>query len=127
MPSHKSTEDAVRQLKENCQEHIDIRYIEKMSDTKATILVVDRKASLVMEIRNDSKQTFEEAIGLSITRKVHSIFSGYQLTGGMVNCLMLLEVGPFLLSNYQLRHWDRAKAEGFTPPFQFLVCGYFDE
>jgi two-component system, OmpR family, sensor histidine kinase VicK len=65
MPSHKSTEDAVRQLKENYQEHIDIRYIEKMSDTKATILVVDRKVSLVMEIRDDSKLTFDEAIGLS--------------------------------------------------------------
>jgi two-component system, OmpR family, sensor histidine kinase VicK len=38
MPSHKSTEDVVRQLKENYHEHIDIRYIEKMSDTKATIL-----------------------------------------------------------------------------------------
>jgi two-component system, OmpR family, sensor histidine kinase VicK len=65
MPSHKSTEDVVRQLKENYREHIDIRYIEKMSDTKATILVVDRKVSLVMEIRDDSKQTFDEAIGLS--------------------------------------------------------------
>jgi two-component system, OmpR family, sensor histidine kinase VicK len=65
MPSHKSTEEAVRQLKENYHEHIDIRYIEKMSDTKATILVVDRKASLVMEIRDDSKTTFDEAIGLS--------------------------------------------------------------
>src|SRR5215831_7955702 len=65
MPSDKSTEDVVRQLKENYQEHIDIRYIEKMSDTKATILVVDRKVSLVMEIRDDSKLTFDEAIGLS--------------------------------------------------------------
>ena len=65
MRSHKSTEDVVRQLKENYQEHIDIRYIEKMSDTKATILVVDRKVSLVMEMRDDSKLTFDEAIGLS--------------------------------------------------------------
>ena len=31
----------------------------------ATILVVDRKASLVMELRDDSKTTFHEAIGLS--------------------------------------------------------------
>ena len=31
----------------------------------ATILVVDRKASLVMEIRDDSKTIFDEAIGLS--------------------------------------------------------------
>ena len=36
-----------------------------MSETKATILVVDRKESLVMELRDDSKDTFEEAIGLS--------------------------------------------------------------
>jgi two-component system sensor histidine kinase VicK len=44
---------------------IDIRYIEQTSGTMATILVVDRKASLVMEIRDDSKTTFDEAIGLS--------------------------------------------------------------
>ena len=36
-----------------------------MSETMATILVVDRKASLVMELRDDSKSTFVEAIGLS--------------------------------------------------------------
>ena len=44
---------------------IDIRYIEQTSGTMATILVVDRKASLVMELRDDSKITFDEAIGLS--------------------------------------------------------------
>ena len=37
----------------------------KRLDTKATILVVDRKVSLVMELRDDSKRTFDEAIGLS--------------------------------------------------------------
>ena len=36
-----------------------------MSETKATILVVDRKESLVIELRDDSKDTFDEAIGLS--------------------------------------------------------------
>src|SRR6187397_1206870 len=36
-----------------------------MTETKATILVVDRRASLVMELRDDSKITFVEAIGLS--------------------------------------------------------------
>ncbi len=65
MPSHESTEDIVRHLKEKYPECIDIRYIEKMSDTKATILVVDRKVSLVMELIDDSKRTFDEAIGLS--------------------------------------------------------------
>jgi signal transduction histidine kinase len=36
-----------------------------MSETKATILVVDRKDSMVMELKDDSKSTFYEAIGLS--------------------------------------------------------------
>jgi nitrogen-specific signal transduction histidine kinase len=49
----------------NYNADIDVRYIEEASGTLATILVVDRKASLVMELRDDSKPTFDEAIGLS--------------------------------------------------------------
>src|SRR5215469_4543984 len=45
--------------------NIEVRYTEQTSETMATILVVDRKVSLVMEIRDDSKTTFDEAIGLS--------------------------------------------------------------
>ncbi|MGB6532822.1 MAG: HAMP domain-containing sensor histidine kinase, partial [Candidatus Nitrosopolaris sp.] len=41
------------------------RHIEQTSGTQATFLVVDRKFSLVMEIKDDSKTTFDEAIGLS--------------------------------------------------------------
>ena len=63
MPFHESTEQTVLTLKR--EENIHIRYIEQMSETMATILVVDRKASLVMELRDDSKSTFVEAIGLS--------------------------------------------------------------
>ena len=37
-----------------------------MSNTKATILVIDRKESLVMELKDDSKDTFIQSIGLSI-------------------------------------------------------------
>jgi signal transduction histidine kinase len=44
---------------------IDIRYTNQISGTKATILIVDNKESLVMELRDDSKTTFDEAIGLS--------------------------------------------------------------
>jgi two-component system, OmpR family, sensor histidine kinase VicK len=44
---------------------IDIRYIKQMAGTKATILIIDRKESSVMELRDDSKITFDEAIGLS--------------------------------------------------------------
>jgi len=44
---------------------VDVRYTEQTSGTMATILVVDRKVSLVMELRDDSTTTFVEAIGLS--------------------------------------------------------------
>ena len=67
MPGNSLIEERVQQLKQYCSDHIiiDVRYIEQMSETKATILVVDRKVSLVMELRDDSKTTFSEAIGLS--------------------------------------------------------------
>ena len=71
MPMNELTEPLVRSLTEEDSHHyreydIDVRYyIEQSSGTKATILLVDRKASLVMELRDDSKGTFEEAIGLS--------------------------------------------------------------
>ena len=67
IPANSLIEQKIQQLKQYCypSNMIDVRYIVQMSDTKATILVVDRKASLVMELRDDSKATFIEAIGLS--------------------------------------------------------------
>jgi two-component system sensor histidine kinase VicK len=65
MPADKSTEQIVQDLRQNYPEYTGIRHIEATSSTKATILLVDRKVSLVMELRDDSKQTFDEAIGLS--------------------------------------------------------------
>jgi two-component system sensor histidine kinase VicK len=66
VPVNSSIEQKIQKLKENCHNTvIDVRYIEQMTETKATILVVDRKASLVMELRDDLKSTFAEAIGLS--------------------------------------------------------------
>ena len=67
IPANSVIEQKIQQLKQYCypSNTIDVRYIVQMSDTKATILVVDRKASLVMELKDDSKATFIEAIGLS--------------------------------------------------------------
>ncbi len=66
VPANNELEQKVEQLKEYTSPGtIDVRYIEQMSETKATILVVDRKHSLVMELKDDSKSTFVEAIGLS--------------------------------------------------------------
>jgi hypothetical protein len=67
LPANELIEGKVLELKQYCYPNntIDVRYIVQMSDTKATILVVDRNASLVMELRDDSKSTFIEATGLS--------------------------------------------------------------
>ncbi|MGB6675027.1 MAG: histidine kinase dimerization/phospho-acceptor domain-containing protein, partial [Candidatus Nitrosopolaris sp.] len=71
MPKHESTEPLVLSLTEEDPHHyrrydIDVRYyIEQTSGTKATILVADRKHSLIMELRDDSKTTFDEAVGFS--------------------------------------------------------------
>jgi len=65
VPTSTLIEQKIQQLQQNYSDNIDFRYIEQMPDTKATILVVDRKVSLVMELRDDSKTTFFEAIGLS--------------------------------------------------------------
>ena len=68
VPSNALIEQKIQQLKQNCCSSsaiIDARYIEQTSETKATILVIDRKSSLVMELKDDTKSTFIEAIGLS--------------------------------------------------------------
>jgi signal transduction histidine kinase/ActR/RegA family two-component response regulator len=69
MPVSKLTEHIVQSLTQQQQHNIVIRYIEPTPDTEATILVVDRNVSLVIELKDDTKDTFIEAVGLS----THSI------------------------------------------------------
>jgi two-component system, OmpR family, sensor histidine kinase VicK len=78
MPMHKSTEQLMQVLTEEQKEYavvnshivhdnIEVRNIEQIIlDSHATILVVDKKHSLVIEIRDDSKTNVEEATGLSV-------------------------------------------------------------
>ena len=44
---------------------ISTRFIDQHESGKATILIVDNKISLMMELKDDNKKTFHEAIGLS--------------------------------------------------------------
>ena len=44
---------------------ISTRFIDQHESGKATILIVDNKISLTMELKDDNKKTFHEAIGLS--------------------------------------------------------------
>jgi hypothetical protein len=68
MPFKQQIEPMITNFKQSFSDNIqiEIRYIESvMLTTQATILVTDRKKSMVMEIKDDSKMNFEEAIGLS--------------------------------------------------------------
>lgn len=62
---HKENNSSIISIDDLLYENIEIRNIEGTSETKSTILIVDKKLSLVMELRDDLKNTFEEAIGLS--------------------------------------------------------------
>jgi signal transduction histidine kinase len=69
MPRHELTKELAYSLTGRTSKYnnIDLRYIKQTRlNTYVTILIVDEKVSLVMEIRDDSKGTFDEAIGLSI-------------------------------------------------------------
>jgi len=45
--------------------HTQIRNIETDSTTKSTIIIIDRKESLVIELKDDSKDTFIDSIGFA--------------------------------------------------------------
>ncbi len=45
--------------------HTQVRYIETDSTTTSTIIIIDRKESLVIELKDDSKDTFSESIGFA--------------------------------------------------------------
>jgi two-component system sensor histidine kinase VicK len=66
-PHHFAIEESnpLHQQQDNPIDSLNVRYLQQLSDTKATILIADRKASLVIEVRDDSKSTFYEAIGLA--------------------------------------------------------------
>jgi two-component system, OmpR family, sensor histidine kinase VicK len=63
-PSNTSVDLELADLLEGVDGRMDIRYFESMS-ARATILIVDKKLSLVMELKDDSKDTFFGAVGLS--------------------------------------------------------------
>src|SRR5829696_3927193 len=61
-------EEAQKFKEQHQQQHhhqIDIRSIESPLQTKVTILLVDRKFSLTVELKDDTKETSYEAIGLA--------------------------------------------------------------
>lgn len=78
IPSNEKTEKFVERLEKqslliynssnndnNDSKKVQIRSIQTLTETGSTILIVDKKISLVMELKDDSKEKFHEAIGIS--------------------------------------------------------------
>lgn len=88
-PRDKSIEDLVLSLGTQGGEHkqkeisngsgsdIGIRYIESAFQVKVSILIVDRKTSLVVELKDDTKDVSPEAIGLSTYSNSKATISAY--------------------------------------------------
>ncbi|MFY9868357.1 MAG: hypothetical protein WAK17_01435, partial [Candidatus Nitrosopolaris sp.] len=55
----------VQEAGQRAHENIGIRYIQPHLQTKVTIIIVDRKYSLAIELKDDTKQESIEAIGLA--------------------------------------------------------------
>ncbi|MGC2574205.1 MAG: ATP-binding protein [Candidatus Nitrosopolaris sp.] len=67
----------IAQKPQKPNKNIDIRYIQPHSQTKVTILIVDRKYSLAIELKDDTKQTSIEAIGLATYSNSQSTVLSY--------------------------------------------------
>jgi two-component system, OmpR family, sensor histidine kinase VicK len=65
------------QEEEQLHEKIGLRYIQPHSQTKLTILIIDRKSSLAIELKDDTKQTSNEAIGLATYSNSQSTVLSY--------------------------------------------------
>ncbi|MDN5868373.1 MAG: hypothetical protein L0H55_13385 [Candidatus Nitrosocosmicus sp.] len=50
----------------NDSKKVQIRSIQTLTETGSTILIVNKKVSRVMELKDDFKEKFHEAIGISI-------------------------------------------------------------
>jgi len=64
-PLNSAMEQKINSLVSLSHPKIQVRDIETSSGPKSTVLIVDRKESLTTEVKEDSKETFSDAIGLS--------------------------------------------------------------
>jgi two-component system, OmpR family, sensor histidine kinase VicK len=64
-PLNSAMEQKINSLVSLSYPKIRVRDIETSSGPKSTVLIVDRKESLITEVKEDSKETFSDAIGLS--------------------------------------------------------------
>ncbi len=87
----RSVKKTIQDLKSGqLSKSVDIRLIEPSMQTKVSILVIDSKYSLVIEIKDDTQKTSEEAIGLATYSNskptVLSYLSIFKTCGNKQNC-----------------------------------------
>ena len=71
------SDDSIKQQAQELGKYVDIWYIPEELQTQVTILVVDRKSSLVVEIKDDTEKTSYEAMGLGTYSNSPSTVSSY--------------------------------------------------
>jgi two-component system, OmpR family, sensor histidine kinase VicK len=72
-----SIEQELRKEQQQLLHKFNIRYVQPHLQTKVSILVIDKMYSLVVELKDDTKQTSEEAIGLAIYSNSKSTVLSY--------------------------------------------------
>jgi len=69
--------DSIKQLAHELGKYADIRYIPEELQTKITIVIIDRKSSFVVELKDDNKNSSYEAMGLATFSNSPSTVSSY--------------------------------------------------
>jgi hypothetical protein len=76
IPKEESIKESVQKLKQQHRK-IDIRYIEPGLQTQVTVLVVDRRSSLVVELKDDTKESSYEVMGFGTYSKKKATVLSY--------------------------------------------------
>jgi two-component system sensor histidine kinase VicK len=70
-------DDSIAQQAQELGKYVDIRYIPEELQTQITVFIVDRKSSIVAELKDDTKVSVYEAIGLGTYSNSASTVSSY--------------------------------------------------
>jgi two-component system sensor histidine kinase VicK len=70
-------DDSIKELAQEMGKYCDIRYIPEELQTKITIAIIDRKSSVVVETKDDTKNSSYEAMGLATFSNSASTVSSY--------------------------------------------------
>jgi signal transduction histidine kinase len=109
-PKDKSIEEKVQELRSQQQQQIDIRYIVPNLQTKASILVADDSYSLSVELKDDTKNTSYEAIGLATySNSKPTVLSYISIFESLWNQTKLYE--QLIQAHEQLKAHDKMQRE----------------